>query len=673
MCMVFTLHGQNLLWLIKEYDYKGVPQHIVKELAVGILEGLRFLHEKCEIIHTDLKPENVLLERDFYAEEEEEGGGGEGEGEGGEGEREGKGGEKVVEDNEEENESSKPMTIEDLNKIIADPGTSVDERKKLKKKLKKKKQKARKKEKKEMEGKEEVKRIEEEETAMIKAESEQLPQPPTMTTNSKDVSAVAVPPPPPPAASNPESNPKSSRILSNLLLLNFSPSPSTSPPNLALDQTLQKTTLSHLSTPTPLDSTLLFCSHLPLKTLVNLLGPHSKLTSINLSGFESSFDLNYVYTPVTGKKLKKKKFSTIKKIQEIFGGGDAGRVYELNYTGRGTGVILGMVERLLGVRFLVFEVEEVEGWCGEVFCVNGLVEGGGRKIVGVEVGGRGGVKVLHMRVKRFLGQEEGEGGEMPKAIVCGTCEPEEIEEVEDQLEGMSVGKEEKGGEGEGGKGEGGKKEGKTVPSAIVVDLGNACWTYRHFSEDIQTRQYRCPEVIVGAKYEQSADIWSLGCIIFELLTGDLLFDPKAGDNYDRDEDHLAMFQELLGKMPKKLALGGKYSKNYFSKKGELKHIMKLNFWPLDEVLVEKYSFTRQEAKVIAGFITPMLAFNPKKRATAREMLDHPWLAEAKKGGGGGGGEGGGGGDAQKDVDTSYEEEEEGDGTQIGEEGEELEA
>ena len=92
------------------------------------------------------------------------------------------------------------------------------------------------------------------------------------------------------------------------------------------------------------------------------------------------------------------------------------------------------------------------------------------------------------------------------------------------------------------------------------------------------------------------------------MTGDLLFDPKAGDNYDRDEDHLAMFQELLGKMPKKLALGGKYSKNYFSKKGELKHIMKLNFWPLDEVLVEKYSFTRQEAKEIAGFITPMLAF-----------------------------------------------------------------
>jgi serine/threonine-protein kinase SRPK3 len=63
---------------------------------------------------------------------------------------------------------------------------------------------------------------------------------------------------------------------------------------------------------------------------------------------------------------------------------------------------------------------------------------------------------------------------------------------------------------------------------VVVDLGNACWTHKHFSDDIQTRQYRCPEVILGADYGTSADMWSLACIVFELLTGDLLFDPRAG-------------------------------------------------------------------------------------------------------------------------------------------------
>ncbi len=67
---------------------------------------------------------------------------------------------------------------------------------------------------------------------------------------------------------------------------------------------------------------------------------------------------------------------------------------------------------------------------------------------------------------------------------------------------------------------------------VIVDLGNACWTHKHFSEDIQTRQYRSPEVMVGMRYGTSADIWSLACITFELLTGDLLFDPRS----DMDED-----------------------------------------------------------------------------------------------------------------------------------------
>jgi len=163
--------------------------------------------------------------------------------------------------------------------------------------------------------------------------------------------------------------------------------------------------------------------------------------------------------------------------------------------------------------------------------------------------------------------------------------------------------------------------------AVIVDLGNACWTHKHFSEDIQTRQYRAPEVLVGSKYDASADMWSLGCITFELLTGDLLFDPRAGDDYDRDEDHLAMFQELLGKMPKKLALAGKYSKNFFDKKGNLKNIKQLKFWPVDEVLHEKYHFAAEDAEEVADFITPCLDFDPKERAMGIDCLDSDWLQE----------------------------------------------
>lgn len=64
----------------------------------------------------------------------------------------------------------------------------------------------------------------------------------------------------------------------------------------------------------------------------------------------------------------------------------------------------------------------------------------------------------------------------------------------------------------------------------IVDLGNACWVVsyqsgtncsvnmnkkqdHHFTEDIQTRQYRCPEVLIGSTYGPSADIWSVACMV----------------------------------------------------------------------------------------------------------------------------------------------------------------
>ena len=71
----------------------------------------------------------------------------------------------------------------------------------------------------------------------------------------------------------------------------------------------------------------------------------------------------------------------------------------------------------------------------------------------------------------------------------------------------------------------------------VADLGNACWTHTHFTADIQTRQYRSPEAILGMSYDTSTDIWSLGCVVFELLTGDFLFYPKDGSKYSKNDGY----------------------------------------------------------------------------------------------------------------------------------------
>ncbi|XP_030589273.1 SRSF protein kinase 1a isoform X1 [Archocentrus centrarchus] len=160
----------------------------------------------------------------------------------------------------------------------------------------------------------------------------------------------------------------------------------------------------------------------------------------------------------------------------------------------------------------------------------------------------------------------------------------------------------------------------------IADLGNACWVHKHFTEDIQTRQYRSLEVLIGAGYSTPADIWSTACMAFELATGDYLFEPHSGEDYSRDEDHLALMIELLGKIPRHYALSGKYSQEYFTKRGDLKHITKLKPWGLLEVLIDKYEWPREEAECFTDFLLPMLELIPEKRATATECLRHPWLA-----------------------------------------------
>jgi serine/threonine-protein kinase SRPK3 len=101
-----------------------------------------------------------------------------------------------------------------------------------------------------------------------------------------------------------------------------------------------------------------------------------------------------------------------------------------------------------------------------------------------------------------------------------------------------------------------------------------------------------------------------------MVTGDFLFEPRKGQNYDKDDDHLAQMMELLGRMPKNLALSGKNSKKFFDSKGHLRKISGLNYWPLKKVLVEKYRIKEDEANLLADFLLPMLTWNHETRATA---------------------------------------------------------
>ncbi|ODV93581.1 hypothetical protein PACTADRAFT_51368 [Pachysolen tannophilus NRRL Y-2460] len=162
----------------------------------------------------------------------------------------------------------------------------------------------------------------------------------------------------------------------------------------------------------------------------------------------------------------------------------------------------------------------------------------------------------------------------------------------------------------------------------IADLGNACWVYKHFTDDIQTRQYRSPEVILGAEWGCSTDIWSIGCLIFELLTGDYLFDPTEGSSFNKNDDHLAQIIELLGNIPHEVLINGYETKKYFhSDLSKLRRIKNLKPWGLQKVLYEKYKFGEAESIEISEFLSPMLRLQPDKRADAGGMVNHPWLAD----------------------------------------------
>ncbi|KAI5955939.1 SKY1 [Candida jiufengensis] len=165
-------------------------------------------------------------------------------------------------------------------------------------------------------------------------------------------------------------------------------------------------------------------------------------------------------------------------------------------------------------------------------------------------------------------------------------------------------------------------------SVKIADLGNACWTNHHFTDEIQTRQYRAPEILLGYHWGCASDLWSFASLIFELLTGDYLFDPRDGKTYSKDDDHIAQIIELLGDFPRMMLKESYYSRDFFNSRYDMRRISKLKPWSLKEVLIEKYKFSISDSIEISEFLSPMLNLQPEERADAGGMINHPWLRDA---------------------------------------------
>ena len=146
----------------------------------------------------------------------------------------------------------------------------------------------------------------------------------------------------------------------------------------------------------------------------------------------------------------------------------------------------------------------------------------------------------------------------------------------------------------------------------VIDFGSSCEENKQGLNYVQSRFYRAPEIVIDAKYDRKIDIWSIGCIVVEFITGQPLF--EAGDEVEL----FRRFVEVLGCPSAEFMSSGRRSKFYVDKAGKLKFKGNGEGKGISEVLAGVED-------VIADFVEKCLAWEPEKRMSVEQALAHPWI------------------------------------------------
>ncbi|KAG2325046.1 hypothetical protein Bca4012_039534 [Brassica carinata] len=176
---------------------------------------------------------------------------------------------------------------------------------------------------------------------------------------------------------------------------------------------------------------------------------------------------------------------------------------------------------------------------------------------------------------------------------------------------------------------------KNLPksSAIkLIDFGSTTLEHQDHNHIVSTRHYRAPEVILGVGWNYPCDLWSIGCILVELCSGEALF--QTHENLE----HLAMMERVLGPLPPHMVLrADRRSDRYFRRGAKLdwpegatsRDSLKA-VWKLPRLPNLIMQHVDHSAGDLIDLLLGLLRYDPTERLKAREALNHPFFTRSRE-------------------------------------------
>ena len=163
----------------------------------------------------------------------------------------------------------------------------------------------------------------------------------------------------------------------------------------------------------------------------------------------------------------------------------------------------------------------------------------------------------------------------------------------------------------------------------LIDYSNAIHIDEIDNDDeLQIRAYRSPENILGIKYNFQSELWAVGCILWDILTRDYIFEPELiGSFISRDIEQLSLMEKYLGRIPTDMSFECKRFYELFDDSGKIKTHHKINRTNLEKFLKEKrHDLKDEQILEICTFLRKIWIYNPTNRFNMNQIINDEFLS-----------------------------------------------